>query len=60
LQAHVERELDRVVSAAQDIVEPALEASNGLMPVPTGPGTGVTVRPDVLGRFTTGVTELRA
>ena len=44
----------------EDIVEPALEARGGLMPVPKGPGTGVTVRPDVLQRFTTGVTEFRA
>ncbi len=44
----------------EDIVEPALEAVAGLMPVPAGPGTGVAVRPDVLGRFTTGVQEFRA
>jgi O-succinylbenzoate synthase len=44
----------------EDIVEPALEAVNGLMPVPSGPGTGVTVRQDVLARYTTTVTELRA
>jgi O-succinylbenzoate synthase len=44
----------------EDIVEPALEAVSGLMPVPTGPGTGVTVRPEVLARFTTGVQEFRA
>ncbi len=44
----------------EDIVEPALEAVNGLMPVPKGPGTGIAVRPDVLARYTTGVTELRA
>jgi O-succinylbenzoate synthase len=44
----------------EDIVEPALEAEGGLMPVPTGPGTGVAVRSDVLARYTTGVTELRA
>ncbi len=43
-----------------DVVEPALEATGGLMPVPKGPGTGVTVRADVLARFTTGVTEFRA
>ena len=43
----------------EDIVEPALEAVNGLMPVPTGPGTGVAIRPDVLGRFTTSIQELR-
>ena len=42
-----------------DIVEPALEAADGLMPVPAGPGIGVTVRHDVLARVTTKVTELR-
>ena len=44
----------------EDIVEPALEAVSGLMSVPSGPGTGVTVRQDVLARYTTNVTELRA
>ncbi len=44
----------------EDIVEPALEAVDGLMPVPKGPGTGVTVRHDVLARYTTHVAELRA
>ncbi len=44
----------------EDIVEPALEAASGLMPVPPGPGTGVTVRQDVLARYTTAVTEFRA
>ena len=44
----------------EDIVTPALEAVDGLMPVPTGPGTGVTIRPDVLGRVTTAVQEFRA
>jgi O-succinylbenzoate synthase len=44
----------------EDIVEPALEAASGRMPVPPGPGTGVTVRQDVLARYTTAVTELRA
>jgi o-succinylbenzoate synthase len=44
----------------EDIVEPALEAEGGLMPVPKGPGTGVTMRADVLARYTTSVTELRA
>jgi O-succinylbenzoate synthase len=42
-----------------DIVEPALEAADGLMPVPAGPGIGVRIRHDVLGRVTTKVTELR-
>jgi O-succinylbenzoate synthase len=44
----------------EDIVEPALEAVDGIMPVPAGPGTGVVLRPDVLARVTTGVTEFRA
>ena len=44
----------------EDIVEPALEAEDGLMPVPKGPGTGVTVRHDVLGRYTTHVSEFSA
>jgi O-succinylbenzoate synthase len=44
----------------EDIVSPALEAEGGLMPVPAGPGTGVAVRPDVLGFFTTSLQELRA
>ncbi len=44
----------------EDIVEPALEAKDGLMPVPKGPGTGVSIRGDVLGRVTTSVQELRA
>ncbi len=35
-----------------DIVEPALEATDGLMPVPKGPGIGVELRRDVLSRFT--------
>lgn len=43
----------------EDIVEPALEARDGLMPVPQGPGTGVVVRADVLGRFTTSIQEFR-
>jgi O-succinylbenzoate synthase len=37
----------------EDIVEPPLEATDGLMPVPKGPGIGVSIRPDVLDRFTT-------
>ena len=50
-------------TSRRTFVEPALEAREGLMPVPTGPGTGVTVRPDVLGRFTVsrpGVSRLSA
>jgi hypothetical protein len=30
------------------------------MPVPAGPGTGVTILPDVLGRYTTSIQEIRA
>ena len=44
----------------EDIVAPALEAADGLMPVPKGPGIGVAIRPDVLSRVTTGIQELRA
>ena len=44
----------------EDVVEPALEAADGLMPVPRGAGTGVAVRQDVLARFTTSITEFRA
>jgi O-succinylbenzoate synthase len=43
----------------EDLVEPRLEASGGLMPVPAGPGTGVEVRAAVLSRFTTAAKELR-
>jgi O-succinylbenzoate synthase len=41
----------------EDIVAPSLEAADGLMPVPTGPGIGVDVRRDVLERFTVERTE---
>jgi O-succinylbenzoate synthase len=44
----------------EDIVEPAPEAKDGLMPVPQGPGIGVAIRQDVLTRVTCGVDELRA
>ena len=44
----------------EDIVEPALEAADGVMPVPRGAGTGVAVRQDVLARFTTSISEFRA
>jgi len=37
----------------EDIVEPSLEASGGEMPLPEGPGIGVSVRMRVLERFTT-------
>jgi O-succinylbenzoate synthase len=41
-----------------DIVAPPLEATDGRMPVPQGPGIGVAIRPDVLGRVTTSQREL--
>jgi O-succinylbenzoate synthase len=44
----------------EDIVEPAPEAVNGLMPVPQGAGIGVAVRQDVLTRVTSEMEELRA
>lgn len=44
----------------EDLVEPRPEASNGLMPVPKGPGIGVEVRRDVLARFTLETAELLA
>ena len=44
----------------EDIVEPLLEASDGLMPVPAGIGTGVEVRAGVLSRFTMEQREYRA
>lgn len=44
----------------EDIVSPAPEASNGLMPVPAGAGLGAVVRHDVLGRVTTFAEEFRA
>lgn len=44
----------------EDVVEPRPEASDGLMPVPEGPGIGVEVRRDVLARFTRETTELSA
>lgn len=44
----------------EDVVEPRPEASNGLMPVPKGPGIGVEVRRDVLARFTRETAELLA
>jgi O-succinylbenzoate synthase len=44
----------------EDIVAPRPEASDGLMPVPEGPGIGVEVRRDVLARFTLETLELSA
>ena len=43
-----------------DVVTPALEAMDGWMPVPAGPGIGVEIRHDVLARRTTSIRELRA
>ncbi len=43
----------------EDIVAPPLEATNGLMPVPTGPGIGVEVRRDVLENVTLARKEFR-
>jgi L-alanine-DL-glutamate epimerase-like enolase superfamily enzyme len=36
-----------------------MEAADGLMPVPSGPGIGVEVRREVLDRVTTSREELR-
>jgi len=44
----------------EDIVTPPLEATGGLMPVPTGPGIGVAVRRDVLERVTVTRKDFRA
>jgi O-succinylbenzoate synthase len=44
----------------EDLVEPRPEATDGLMPVPEGPGIGVEVRRGVLSRFTLETAELRA
>jgi O-succinylbenzoate synthase len=44
----------------EDITEPSLEATDGLMPVPQGAGIGVHIRHDVLARVTTSVQEFRA
>lgn len=43
----------------EDIVEPLLETREGWMPVPSGPGLGVQVRRDVLGRVTRAIEEFR-
>ena len=43
----------------EDIVAPRPEAADGMMPVPAGPGIGVTVRRDVLERVTLSSEELR-
>lgn len=44
----------------EDIAGPQLEAKDGLMPVPAGPGTGVSVRHDVLAAATIGLEEFDA
>jgi O-succinylbenzoate synthase len=45
---------------ARDIIEERLECEDGLMPVPPGPGTGVTLDHDFLGRIAPEVQEMRA
>jgi O-succinylbenzoate synthase len=45
---------------AEDIVEPPLEAVNGEMPVPPGPGIGVTVVRERLERYAAGEEEFSA
>ena len=40
---------------AQDVIQESLEAEDGLMPVPQGPGTGVTLNRE----FVEGVAELQ-
>jgi len=42
-----------------DVVNEPLEAKGGLMPVPEGPGIGVTLNPDALERYTLDRSELR-
>ena len=44
----------------EDIVEPALEATSGVMPLPAGPGIGVAVRRDRVDRYTTARQEFAA
>jgi O-succinylbenzoate synthase len=44
---------------ARDIVEQPLEATNGIMPVPEGPGIGVTLDRDFLQEVTQQVDVLR-
>jgi len=44
----------------EDIVEPPLEAENGVMPVPSGAGIGVAVRRDRVERYTTAREDLGA
>jgi o-succinylbenzoate synthase len=36
----------------EDIVEPVLDAVNGVQKIPEGPGIGVTLRRDVIEKFT--------
>ena len=44
---------------ARDIVEQQLEATNGIMPVPEGPGIGVTLDRPFLDEVTQSVETLR-
>lgn len=44
----------------QDVIQEPLEAVDGLMPVPTGPGTGVTLNRDFVGRVAEVQEELHA
>jgi O-succinylbenzoate synthase len=45
---------------ARDVVTDPFVLDDGRLTVPTGPGTGVTVDPDVLDAATTSVETLRA
>ena len=36
----------------EDLIEEALEAKNGMMPVPQGPGLGVTLKRDFIQNLT--------
>jgi len=44
---------------ARDITEQQLEATNGVMPVPTGPGIGVTLDRDFMKEVTESVEVIR-
>jgi len=44
----------------EDVVSPQLEATGGLMPVPKGPGSGVSIRHDVLAKVTDALEEFDA
>ncbi len=45
---------------ARDIVHPALEATNGLMPVPIGPGSGITLDKEFIASLTEHVESQRS